>query len=94
MKSKAFWTALSLLPLAGCATGGPNPIMSMYGPHVVEGNAAYVVIYDAIGLADKQLAIANDHCAKFGKVPRYRSNQSNNWECSTNSLCSVYDCEK
>lgn len=95
MKLRFLLGFLALFPLVGCqGMGAGMGSVGGWGPRVVEGNPAYVVIIDEFGFKDKQYALASNHCAGYKKIASYRGVGGNSFECSGTQLCTIYDCVK
>lgn len=97
MKLRVLVGFMSLLTLTGCQGMGTGMGSGGgWGPRIVEGNPAYVVVMDEFGFNDKQYYLASMHCATHKKIASYRGHGGNNWECSgrMSQLCTIYDCVK
>jgi hypothetical protein len=69
-------TLIAFFALAGCARTDANIYGSPFGQRVV-GNEVYVTISNVWNEMDA-LPLAQDHCAKYGKVARYTRKEGYN----------------
>lgn len=64
-----FRALISLLMLAGCASG-PNSLYAIDSGRDVTGNAAYVTVGN-VWNEGHALPLAERHCQQYGKVARF-----------------------
>jgi hypothetical protein len=82
---RALVVLLSAFVLSGCV---------ILQPTVVASNERYVTLRDEIGVPGMTDKMAQEHCAKYGRIAQYQSTGGGGWQCSgrNTNLCTTYSC--